>query len=72
MAKKTKELKLRGDFYPVSLYLKKDEKEWLSSGDVPMNKKARRWIQSEMKKEKKLPANPDWEDDLHDDLKESE
>ena len=69
--KKTEDLKMRGDFYPVSLYLPKEEKEWLSDGDIPMNKKVRRWIQSEIKKEAELSStNKDWEDDLHDDLKE--
>ena len=42
MPKKTEELKLKGDFYPVSIYLSKKEKEWLANGDIPMNKKVRR------------------------------
>lgn len=65
---KVENQKLRGNFYPVSLYLTKKEKEWLGA-EGNMNIKVRNWIKKQMKLEK--PHNEDWEDDLNHDLEKN-
>ena len=63
---KVEDQQLRGNFYPVSLYLTQEQKEWLGA-EGNMNKKVQNWITEQMRLEK-VPINKEFQDDLIHDL----